>query len=118
MRPRKAMKPYRVTKVELMAPPTFFVSPNMIYEIVFRATPDDVTLKFDDTEVLKGFREMCLDSFEHLPSEGTGDVDFDRELAAISFGASLDTLGPRDRGCWIERSGIYPPPVRRNSSIR
>lgn len=91
------MKPYRVIKVDPMSQPTI-VNHKMLYEIVFRAAPEDVTLKFDNTNAIKSFREMCLDSFEHLPSERTGDVDFDRELAATSFGALLDTLGPRDRG--------------------
>lgn len=92
------MKPYRVTKVEPMSQPTFSVNHKMLYEIVFRATPDDVTLEFGSTNAIKGLQETCLNAFEHLPSDGSGDAEFDREFAATSFGASVETLGPRDKG--------------------
>ena len=98
MKSDKGMKPYRVTKVELMAPPTFFVSPNMIYEIVFRADPDDVTLEFEGITAIQNFQERCLDAFEHIPSEGILDPDFHREFVATSFGEFVETLGPRDKG--------------------
>ncbi len=97
MKTHKNMKNYRVTKVELMSQPTM-VSPNRLYEFVFRAAHEDVTLQFDDINTIKGFRENCLVSFEHLPSDRTGDINFDRELAATSFGAFVETLGPRDKG--------------------
>jgi len=93
------MKIYRVTKVELMLPPTSFsVNHKDLYEIVFRADPDDVTLEFNGISAIQDFQERCLDAFEHIPSEGILDPDFHREFVATSFGKFVQTLGPRDKG--------------------
>ena len=97
MKSHKEMKPYRVTKVESMLPPTM-VSPNIVYEFVFRATPDDVTLKFKGITAIQDFQERCLDAFDYIPMERAGDVEFDREFAATSFGGLISTLAPRDKG--------------------
>ncbi len=93
------MKTYRVTKVELMLPPaSFSVNHKMLYEIVFRADPDDVTLEFNGISAIQDFQERCLDAFEHIPSEGILDHDFHRKFVATSFGVFVETLGPRDKG--------------------
>ena len=92
------MKTYRVTKVEPMFSPSAIVNHKMLFEIVFRATPDDVTLEFDNLDLIKGFQGRCLDAFEHIPSEGILDPDFHREFVTTSFGEFVETLGSRDKG--------------------
>ena len=92
------MKTYRVTKVEPMFSPSAIVKHKMLFEIVFQATPDDVTLEFDNLDVIKGFQGRCLDAFEHIPSEGILDPDFHREFAATSLGALVETLATGDKG--------------------
>ncbi len=98
MKSRKDMKTYRVTKVEPMFSPSAIVNHKMLFEIVFQATPDDVTLEFDNLDVIKGFQGRCLDAFEHIPSEGILDPDFHREFVTTSFGEFVETLGSRDKG--------------------
>ena len=92
------MKTYRVTKVEPMFSPSAIVNHKMLFEIVFQATPDDVTLEFDNLDVIKSFQGRCLDAFEHIPSEGILDPDFHREFVTTSFGEFVETLGSRDKG--------------------
>ena len=97
MKSDKDMKPYRVIKVESMDEP-MMVGLNRIYEIVIRATPEDVTLEFDNIDLIKGFQGRCLDAFEQIPSEGILDPDFHRDFVATSFGVFVETLAPRDKG--------------------
>ena len=92
------MKTYRVTRVEPMLSPSAIVKHKVLYEIVFRASPDDVSLEFDNLDVIKGFQGRCLDAFEHIPSEWKVGANFAKEFAATSFGNFVEALGQRDKG--------------------
>jgi len=91
------MTEYEVAHVEPIESDKI-VDNRFVFRLIFRATPDDVTLILV-RDSISDLRDVFLNAADDLRIEDTKeDLAFRRELVKTEFGDLVDTLSAKDKG--------------------
>ncbi len=91
------MTEYKVAHIEPIKPAKI-VDHSFVFRLIFRATPDDVTLILV-RDSISDLRDVFLNAADDLRIEDAKeDLAFRRELVKTEFGDVIDTLSAKDKG--------------------